>query len=145
MKRRNYRVTFTQKPGFLHATVTGHNTMETVERFHQDVLRYCIARNCLRVLLEERLEGPPLGAMEIFTIVTRGSARVAGKVKAVAYVDARADRRMLKFAENVAVNRGIQAAVFSTVAAAEAWLAQLVSTDVQRLVPVPAQVGKNSG
>jgi hypothetical protein len=144
MKQQAYHITFTQKPGFLHATVIGRNTRETVERFHQEALSYCITHHYYRVLLEERLEGPPLETMEIFAIVSRGCALAAGKIKAVAYVDAGANSRMLKFAENVAVNRGIRVRVFPTVAAAEAWLAKLVSADNQRNPPVQTQAPKKS-
>jgi hypothetical protein len=120
----NYKLTITQKHGFLHAIVTGQNTKETVARFLQEVLRECIARDCLRVLIEERLEGPRLGAFDVFDIASAASERATGKLKAIAYVDVNAGSDLMQLAEDVAVNRGLRMAVFPTVAAAEAWMVQ---------------------
>jgi hypothetical protein len=120
----NYKLTITQKHGFLHAIVTGQNTKETVLRFLQEVLHECIARDCLRVLIEERLEGPRLGELDVFDIASRASAHATGKLKAIAYVDINAGIDLMQFAEDVAVNRGLRVAVFPTVAAAEAWIVQ---------------------
>jgi len=127
----NYKVTFTQKPGFLHAIVTGQNTKENVQGYLQDVLRECMARQCPRVLIEERLEGPRLGPLDVFTIASQGSDRVEGKLKAIAYVDVNAEGSLMKFAENVAVNRWLRVALFPTISAAETWLAQTISAETE--------------
>lgn len=118
----NYQLTIHQKPGFLHAIVTGQNSKEAVAGYLQDVLRECIARDCVRVLIEERLEGPRLGTFDVFDIAAQGSDHAIGKLKAIAYVDANAKSDLMQFAEDVAVNRGLPVAVFPTVAAAEAWM-----------------------
>jgi hypothetical protein len=72
------------------------------------------------VLVEERLEGPRLGAMDVFRIA--GGGKAAGVYNAFAYVDVNADGNLMEFAETVAINRGVPVAVFSTVADAERWL-----------------------
>lgn len=118
------RLTFSQKHGFLHAIVTGQNTKEAVAHYLEEVLRECIARDCLRVLIEEHLEGPRLGTFDVFDIASRGSQHATGKLKAIAYVDVNAESDLMHFAEDVAVNRGLCVAVFPTVAAAEAWIVQ---------------------
>ena len=41
----------------------------------EEAIRECAARRCFRVLIEERLEGPRLGTIEVFGMVSKGSAR----------------------------------------------------------------------
>jgi hypothetical protein len=74
------------------------------------------------VLVEERLEGPRLGTMEVFQIVSEGSRNAGGTYTAFAYVDVNAKGDLMQFAETVAVNRGVPVVVFATVADAEKWL-----------------------
>ena len=117
-----YQLTLDQKPGYLHAVVTGPNSRENVERYVEDLKRECIGRNCFRVLIEERLEGPRLKMVDVFEIASDGSRRFGGAFEAVAYVDVNRIGDLMQFAETVATNRGLALAVFSTVAEAERWL-----------------------
>lgn len=119
-----YELKIEQKAGFLHCVVTGSNTAENVTRYMQEVMQECAARRCPRVLIEERLVGPRLGTMEVFTMVTAGSKRFHGLLEALAFVDVNADAGVMRFAEDVAVNRGIPVKVFRTVEGAEKWLQQ---------------------
>ena len=74
-------------------------------------------------LIEERLQGPRLGTLDVFEMVSAGSTRFLRAPKAMAYVDANArSQEMMQFAENVAVNRAFPVRVFPTVMAAERWL-----------------------
>lgn len=118
----SYKLTVIQKPTYLHAIVTGSNTRENVERYLEDIQRECTARGCSRLLIEERLEGPHLSTMSVFQIASEGSAKARGCFEAIAYVDVNAVGDMMKFAENVAVNRGLPVMVFSSVSDAEKWL-----------------------
>jgi hypothetical protein len=111
-----------QQPTYLHVVVCGENSRGNVTRYMEQVLRECTARQCFRVLVEERLEGPRLGTMQIFDMVATGSERFLGVFKALAYVDVNAQGDLMRFAENVAVNRAIPVRVFQTVAGAEKWL-----------------------
>ena len=117
-----YTLTVSQKPGYLHAVVTGQNTRENVVRYLEELRAECGARDCFRVLVEERLEGPRLEAMDVFQIVSQGSDRARGKIQAFAYVDVNAEGDLMHFAETVALNRGLPVALFPTVADAEHWL-----------------------
>jgi len=117
-----YKLTIHQKSNYLHAIVTGPNNRENVQGYLQEVRGECMARGCYKVLVEERLEGPRIGAMDVFQIAAQGSSKASGTFQAVAYVDVNADGDLMKFAETVAVNRGIPVAVFATVADAERWL-----------------------
>jgi hypothetical protein len=118
----SYTLTLHPKPGYLHAVVTGRNARENVERYLAELLRESIARGHTRVLIEERLEGPRVGTMDVFEIASRGSAQARGRFERIAYVDVNAESDLMEFAENVAVNRGLPVRVFPTVADAEAWL-----------------------
>lgn len=117
-----YELTIDQKPTYLHAIVTGHNSKENVARYLEEISHECISRRCFRVLIEERLEGPRLGTLEVFEIASEGSRRAFGMIKAMAYVDVNAEGDLMQFAETVAVNRMLPVTVFSTVADAEKWL-----------------------
>jgi hypothetical protein len=117
-----YKLTIHQKPAYLHVAVTGRNSGENVVRYMEEVIRECTARRCFRVLIEERLEGPRLGTIEVFGMVSKGSARFQRTLEAMAYVDLNAEGDVMRFAEDVAVNRGFPVKVFPTVAAAEEWL-----------------------
>jgi hypothetical protein len=119
-----YKLTINQKPTYLHAIVTGLNNRENVVGYMEEVVHECTARNCFRVLIEERLDGPRLGTQDVFEIASEGSHRVRGILKAIAYVDVNAEGDLMQFAETVAVNRGLPVMVFSTVADAEKWLLQ---------------------
>jgi hypothetical protein len=120
----DYKLTIEQKPGYLHAVVTGRNSSATVAGYMEDIVRECMARSVPRVLIEEHLEGPRLGMMEVFGLVSRGSVRYHRALEAMAYVDANAEGDVMRFAEDVAVNRGFPVKIFPTVAAAEQWLTE---------------------
>jgi hypothetical protein len=123
-----YKVTFDQKAGYLHVVATGTNTKANVMRYLADILHECEACDCFRVLIEERLEGPRMGTMDIFDIASQGRSRDAVRLPIVAYVDVNATNPSdMKFAEDVAVNRGTFVRVFSSVADAELWITNLDS------------------
>jgi hypothetical protein len=117
-----YKLSITPRPGYLHATVTGVNSKESVVLYLEEIRRECTVRNCFRVLIEEHLEGARLGTMDVFGIASEGSSRAGRSFKAIAYVDVNAAGDLMKFAETVAVNRGLPVKVFSSVADAEKWL-----------------------
>lgn len=120
-----YKLTILPKPTYLHIIVTGKNTPENVARYLEEIQNVCVARNCRRVLIEERLDGSRLGTMDVFRIVKEQSESALGRFEAVAFVGVNAEGDNAQFAENVAVNRFIPARVFATVREAEQWLESL--------------------
>jgi len=118
----SYTLTITRKPAYLHAIVTGANNKKNVMAYIEELHRECIARGCFRVLVEERLEGGRVSTTDVFEIVSAGSDRAGARLEAVAYVDVNAAGDLMKFAETVAVNRGLPMRVFQSVADAEQWL-----------------------
>lgn len=117
-----YEVKVDRRANYLYARVTGPNTAETVLGYMRDLRRECETSACFRVLIEEKLDGRRLDELEIFSLIAEGSAEALGVFDAIAYVDEQQDFEIVKFAETVAVNRGIPVVVFSSVADAENWL-----------------------
>ena len=119
----SYQLKIIEKPTYLHAVVTGANTIENVMGYLQDLLRECEARQIFNVLIEENLTGRRLETWDVYQVASDSSAHARGIFKAVAYVDVNAGGDLMKFAETVANNRGVPLNVFATVAEAEQWLA----------------------
>lgn len=117
-----YKLAIKQEPSYLHVVVTGLNSWENVQSYLAEIMRECMARRTYRVLIEERLEGPRLGTMDVYQIAAEGADRARGLFEAIAYVDANARGDQMKFAETVAVNRGLPVTVFASVDEARNWL-----------------------
>lgn len=97
-----------------------------------DILHECMTRECFRVLIEERLEGPRLNTTDVYEIASQGQEHAAGRLPVIAFVDVNApNTSSMKFAEDVAVNRGKFVRVCPTVADAESWLAHLNNMGTQ--------------
>ena len=119
----SYTLTITLKPTYLHAIVTGTNTTQDTAHYLEELLRDCAARRCRRVLIEERLEGPPVSTIDVFELAAEMSDRARGVFDAIAYIDVNADSDLnARFAETVVVNRGLPARAFASVSDAEQWL-----------------------
>jgi hypothetical protein len=86
----SYKLSIIAKSTYLHAIVTGLNSRENVTRYLQEIRHECTVQGCFRVLIEERLEGPRLGTMDVFQIAADGSSRAHGTFEAIAYVDVNA-------------------------------------------------------
>lgn len=119
----SYQLEIVEKPTYLHAVVTGRNTLENVAGYLRDLLRECEARQCFNLLIEERLTGRRLETWDVYQIASENSTLARGVLGAIAYVDVNAGGDLMKFAETVANNRGVPMNLFQTVAEAEAWLA----------------------
>jgi hypothetical protein len=132
-----YNLTIKQMPTYLHAIITGQNTKENVAQYLENILHECFKVNCFNLLIEERLEGPRLDTLDVFEIASDGAGKARGKLGKIAYVDVCAEGDFMKFAENVAFNRGLRVSVFRTVAEAENWL---LNTDRAGTEP-PATAG----
>jgi hypothetical protein len=103
-----YNLTIDKKPAYPHAIVTGRNSKGNVAQYLEQALAECKARNCFQLLIEERLEGPRLGILEVYEIVSEGSRRAFGMLSAIAYVDIHAEGDLMQFAETVEGNRALQ-------------------------------------
>lgn len=72
-----YRLTVSEKPGYMHFTVTG---------YLQDVFREAEARNCPNILIEERLSGRRLETWDVYQIAATSGNQLAGRMNAAAKV-----------------------------------------------------------
>jgi hypothetical protein len=120
----SYTMQVEPRSTYLYITVTGENSFETVSQYLTEIHDWCLKHNCPNVLLVENLSGPGLRTSSIYELVSGKSTQAARVVGRIAYVDINPahDLGEMKFAENVAVNRGISVRVFATVQEAEAWL-----------------------
>ena len=109
---------------YLHAVATGDNTLQDVQEYMSEVREACLAHGCPRVLIEDNLRGPGLGTMAIYDIVTSGSENATSAVSMIAYMDINPEHATgdMKFAETLAVNRGLNVRVFTDRQEAESWL-----------------------
>ena len=119
-----YTLTTEQGPGYLHFRVTGLNTTETLSAYLRDVAETCARLKAQNVLVEENLEGPGLSLGQIFGVAASAGPEAAASIRRFAYVDTNPGHEpsRMRFAENVAANRGLNIRVFRTVDEARGWL-----------------------
>jgi hypothetical protein len=118
-----YHLTIADKPAYLHARVTGTHSAENIRRFLEEVHETSVRLNHSAVLLEMNLSGLSLAATRIFDIITERS-RYALRFERIAYVDVSAEREpeKMRFAETVAINRGVRVRLFRSLEDAERWI-----------------------
>jgi hypothetical protein len=110
------------KGSYLHFTVRGQNGRDTVLAYFQAIRDACRARDCYRVLVEERLEGPRLPPQELLQLMGEVASWAGATFEALAYVDVNAVADTVqRFAPRV-VEPGAAVGVFATVAEAGQWL-----------------------
>jgi hypothetical protein len=119
-----YVLNVESKSSYLYITVIGENSYDNVARYLSEVRDMCAKYECPNVLIAENLVGPSLNIGRIYDLVSTASTQTSPVVRKIAYVDINPEHiaNAMKFAENVAVNRGVFVRVFSTIHAAEEWL-----------------------
>jgi hypothetical protein len=125
----DYSFTVNRRQDYLHVKVSGINSPDTVLRYMAEVREACVRDSCPRVLIEENLQGPSLSTAAVYGVISRASQSAAAVVMKIAFVDVNPnhDQGLMKFAETVAVNRGVEVCVFKNVTAAEQWLTSQTS------------------
>ena len=118
----SYRLTVHERKGYLHAVVTGPNSLRAVKDYLQETARECVARGHKRLLIEERLEGPRLGILDVFEIVTHGIPEARKVLEVIAYVDVHSEGTLMRMAGSLASQMGLSVRLFSTVEEAAHWL-----------------------
>ena len=117
-----YHLTIQEQPTYLHATVTGTHSPENALRFLKEVHEACMKAGKPAALLEMNLVGPSLDATSIFRVISERSGEGV-KLRKIAYVDASSrDPEKMRFAETVAVNRGVNVRLFQDLAKAKEWM-----------------------
>jgi len=118
----SYQLQLEKHPDYLHAAVSGANTAENVLRFLREAYEACQRHQVSSILLEMKFEGPALDTGSIYSVIAQRSD--SGKqMRKIAYV-APPGREVAKskFAETVAINRGVNVRLFPNVESARAWL-----------------------
>ena len=110
----------------MHVKVTGENSVQNVKDYLREVNEVCVSTGILNVLVEENLSGPSLNTLSIYEIIKTRVMEAKHPRMRMAYVDVNPehDKHLMAFAEIVAVNRGLNAALFNTVTEAENWISQ---------------------
>lgn len=116
-----YKCIVENRGKYLYIEVTGTNSRETVLDYMKEVLAAAEKHDCYRVLINERLTGPRLDAMEVYNLASEGAMRLLGRFEAIAYVDEQMGE-LGDFVESVSVNRGMPLAFFSNVEDAREWI-----------------------
>jgi hypothetical protein len=120
---------------YLHIYVTGDNTPEDVIAYLDQIRRSCVEHGCPKVLIEENLTGPPFATVDVYDVVDAASRGVAPAIRYIAFIDTNPahDFAQMKFAETVAVNRGVNVKVFRDVPSAREW----IRSRPPRVLPCP--------
>lgn len=124
-----YTINITLQNNYLHAVITGDNSIKNVDRYLLDIQEAVEQQQCKNVLIEEQLTGPGLDTFDIFDII-RTRARYARDNKLrIAYIDLNRDhhRTTVAFGENLANILGVNVKVFSATSEAMVWLTNIPS------------------
>ncbi len=110
------------KGSFLHCVVRGENGRETVLAYFHEIKEACRIRDCYRVLVEERLDGPRLPPQALLQLMAEVAAMAGATFEMLAYVDVHAASDTIARLAGQVIQPGAAVGVFATVAEAERWL-----------------------
>ena len=127
----SYTVTFVQKKDYLHARIIADSTPENVLNSLSEIQQTCLKYKYRKVLIEDGFIGPTISTFDIFAIIEKMSPTISPEIQKIAYVDVekKRDPESLRFAETVAVNRGVNIKYFIDIKQAEQWLEDLLPAD----------------
>ena len=121
-----YHLVIEEHPDYLHATATGAHNAANALRFLTETFDAIARSGHTSLLLEFNLTGKSLDSSSIFGVVAQRTA-VAAKLRRIAYVDHSGhgrDPSKMKFAETVALNRGVNVRLFHELEDAQRWLSE---------------------
>ncbi len=117
-----YNLHFENRDQYLYVFVEGESvTKESSISFYREIFSKCEELDFVKVLIEENFKNQIL-ISELFEVANFMAIASRGKIK-IAHVDRQEkDHELNKFAETVAVNRGIYGKTFGNAEVAEKWL-----------------------
>ena len=123
METKEYRLTFDNKPEYLHALVEGeHDSYQISRRFWSEIAAECERLRPARLLVEEDLKEQLPSIADTYQGATERPDMGLAGIR-IAFLDRHPDQHeQNQFGELVARNRGINMKVFSDRAAALEWL-----------------------
>jgi hypothetical protein len=110
----SYSLNIEFKEQYLHAIVSGENTLANSLSYLDEIYNACIQYRCSNVLIEEHLAGPSLDTFDTFVVVTKNMSRAKTIGVRLAFLDMNTEhsKRELKFGENLAHIRGMNVRLF---------------------------------
>jgi hypothetical protein len=118
-----YQLTIIERPGHVHARITGPHRPDIALAALREAYVECVNRNCEQMLLEMATTGPTLGPSRIFGVL-KDRLDDALKLRKIAYVDTQGRDSGREFVENFGRNRGVNIRAFATTEEAQRWLAE---------------------
>ena len=117
-----YRLAIEEGDSYLHAKASGPRNPQNALRFLKESYEACEQRGHDALILEMDLSGPSLDAGSIYAIISQRTPEGA-KLRRIAYVDSvMPELAKARFAETVAVNRGVNVRLFRELASAREWI-----------------------
>ena len=120
----DYHLSIQAHRTYLHATVGGDNTPDTVLRYMMEIRAECVRTGVRNVLIVVNLDGPGISMLEVYKVIAASTDSAAGLGIRVAYVDLNPlhSQANMLLAENVAMTRGIPVRTFRDIEPAREWL-----------------------
>jgi hypothetical protein len=124
----SYTITFVQKKDYLHARIDADSTREDIFKSLTEIQQTCLKYKYRKVLIEENFIGPTISTIDIFSIIDQISPTISPDIQQIAFVDvSQRHVEIIRFAETVAVNRGVNIKLFTDIKIAEQWINNRVS------------------
>ena len=118
-----YQLTVQPTPAYLHAQVTGDNSVKTVTDYIHEIGDICEQQKISMVLIEENLHGPGLSMFDIAKVI-KGLRKSPLILRWVIYVDVNPahDPILMDFARELAIRRGLRIRICRSVKEAKEWI-----------------------
>lgn len=121
MDDKPYRITFDERPGYLHVFVEGSRDSYAISAaYWREIAEVCERNGTTKLFVEEDIP-EAVGFSDMYRIAAELPEMFRGII--IAFVDRYADQTELNtFGELVAQNRGVRGRLFADAEAAEKWL-----------------------
>ncbi len=118
-----YQLTVHPTSAYLHAHVTGENSVKNVTDYIHEIGDICEGQKISMVLIEENLRGPGLSMFDIVKVI-KGLRKSPPVLRWVIYVDANPahDPVLMDFARELAIRRGLRIRICRSQKEAKEWI-----------------------
>ena len=120
---KEYNLKIVERESYLYATVSGEERMDVSLAYWQEIFDACKRLNYNKIIIEENLQGTA-STLDYYKFGRALSTMTRGLGLRIAFIDRNADHAQINiFAETVAINRGLNAKLCTSIEEAEDWLA----------------------
>jgi hypothetical protein len=122
----SYNLTIVKRGNYLHCTVSGTNNLHHVVHYLSEIHDAIRDLRCSNVLIEENLSGKSLNLLQMFSVIQFAKKTILSLPHKIAYVDVNPEHNIehLQLTIKSALYHFITVEMFTSVSAAEAWIAQ---------------------